>query len=130
MVNNHKNELFITGEFIASRYLENKGYAIRERNYRTPYGEIDIIACYEGTLVFTEVKTRSNKAVINTLSNISRAKKIRLTRSAIHYMIQLPPDVTFCTRFDVILLFHYSKDDTYQLHHFEDAFEPIIEDSV
>ena len=46
------------GENIACRFLENHGYMVISRNYRRPFGEIDIIAkAPSRTLVFTEVKT-------------------------------------------------------------------------
>ena len=48
------------GEDAAAAYLQNKDYRIIERNYRTKYGEIDIIAKdSDGTLVFVEVKALS-----------------------------------------------------------------------
>jgi putative endonuclease len=46
------------GEEIAAKYLENKGYLLVERNFRTRFGEIDIV-CWDGPiLVFVEVKTK------------------------------------------------------------------------
>lgn len=46
------------GEEIACKFLENKGYRIEERNFRTRFGEIDIV-CWDGPfLVFVEVKTK------------------------------------------------------------------------
>lgn len=50
------------GENIACVYLEEKGYAILDRNYRTKFGEIDIVAkSPEGILLFVEVKTITRK---------------------------------------------------------------------
>jgi putative endonuclease len=48
------------GENFAVRLLESLGYKVVGRNFRTKVGEIDIIAFYGQTLVFVEVKTRSN----------------------------------------------------------------------
>lgn len=45
------------GEEIAARYLESKGFKIIDRNYRKPWGEIDIIAVKEGIVRFVEVKS-------------------------------------------------------------------------
>jgi len=46
------------GEELAAEYLRKKGYKIEERNFRTRFGEIDIV-CWDGqTLVFVEVKTK------------------------------------------------------------------------
>jgi putative endonuclease len=46
------------GERLACEHLERRGYRIVERNYRTRWGEIDVIAADRATLVFCEVKTR------------------------------------------------------------------------
>jgi putative endonuclease len=46
------------GERIAERHLERRGYRVIERNYRTRYGEIDLIAVDRRAIVFCEVKTR------------------------------------------------------------------------
>ena len=48
------------GEALAWSYLKKQGYSIREKNYRTRFGEIDVIASRQGTLVFLEIKTRRN----------------------------------------------------------------------
>ncbi|HSX40123.1 MAG TPA: YraN family protein [Candidatus Saccharimonadales bacterium] len=56
------NPTAILGEDIATKYLQKSGYKIIERNFRKGYGEIDIVAVKDNTLVFIEVKTRtSNK---------------------------------------------------------------------
>ncbi len=44
------------GEALALRYLSEKGYALVERNYRTRYGEIDLVVRDGKTLAFTEVE--------------------------------------------------------------------------
>lgn len=49
------------GERLAAEYLEKRGYRIISRNYRKPYGEIDIVAEKEGELRFVEVKTVSRE---------------------------------------------------------------------
>ena len=55
---NSKAELGKSGEDMACRYLVDKGYRIIERNFRKPWGELDIIAkSRDKTLVFVEVKT-------------------------------------------------------------------------
>ena len=48
------------GEKLAARYLRKKGYRILAKNYRTRYGEIDIVARDGGVLCFVEVKTRTS----------------------------------------------------------------------
>ena len=48
------------GEALAWNFLKKQGYTILEKNYRTRFGEIDVIASQQGAIVFLEVKTRRN----------------------------------------------------------------------
>ncbi|MCM8788737.1 MAG: YraN family protein [Candidatus Omnitrophica bacterium] len=54
----NKKEKGLEGEEIAARFLKANGYRILERNYRTKYGEIDIVAQKKKGIIFVEVKTR------------------------------------------------------------------------
>src|SRR3989339_682645 len=57
-MSDQRQKLGDLGEEIASNYLKKKGYKILERQYKSQYGEIDIIAEHKKTLVFVEVKAR------------------------------------------------------------------------
>lgn len=57
---NTKKELGLIAENFASSLLVENGYRIICRNYRNCFGEVDIIALYQDTLVFVEVKFRNN----------------------------------------------------------------------
>ena len=54
---NEHLEIGKIGEDLACRIIAGKKYLVIERNFRTPFGEIDIIAGYRQELVFFEVKT-------------------------------------------------------------------------
>ena len=56
------------GEMQAESVLVKAGYRILERNYHTPFGELDIVALDKGTIVFTEVKTRSFPTLWNCVT--------------------------------------------------------------
>ena len=45
------------GEDIGCSYLKNKGFHVKDRNFRKPFGEIDIVAEREGEPYFIEIKT-------------------------------------------------------------------------
>ena len=81
-----RSEVGALGESIAAAHLEGLGYAIRERNFRTREGEIDIIADKDGTLVFVEVKARRSRACGTPEESITRRKKERLIALADAYM--------------------------------------------
>ncbi len=77
------------GEAAARSYLVNKlAYEIGQNNYRTPEGEIDIVAKSGDVLVFVEVKTRTNRNFGLASEQISSRKAMRLQNTALRYMGQ------------------------------------------
>lgn len=74
------------GEDLAERYLKRQGYAIVERNYRCPLGEIDLIALNKRVVVFVEVKTRRVDTSGAPLESVNAVKQRRLKRTALHYL--------------------------------------------
>ncbi|MEK7107399.1 MAG: YraN family protein [Patescibacteria group bacterium] len=63
MEENARKQVGQTGEDIACQFLERKGFRIVDRNYRKPWGEIDIIAEKDGTVRFVEVKAVSRESL-------------------------------------------------------------------
>lgn len=72
------------GEDLACRYLQEKGYKIVERNYRQPWGELDIVAVSpERILVLVEVKTvKGNPPFIAGEDQFTKAKSKKFKRTA------------------------------------------------
>jgi putative endonuclease len=89
-------------EFIAALFLLLKGYRIVERRYKTPVGEIDLIAKQKGVLVFVEVKAR--KDMCDALGAITPGMKKRITRAAESYISHNPQISDMPMRFDLIAL--------------------------
>ncbi|HBG74334.1 MAG: hypothetical protein A2X25_13525 [Chloroflexi bacterium GWB2_49_20] len=81
-----KQELGRWGEQVASDYLSQKGYEIIGRNIQTPHGEIDILASLEQTLIFIEVKTRTNTLYGDPENSITSRKLIHMEESAGYYI--------------------------------------------
>ena len=78
------------GERIAERYLKEHGYEIVDRNYRKPYGEIDLIVKKNGLLVFVEVKTRDMKHAHNFLpeQSVNRLKIQKIQKMCQTYLFE------------------------------------------
>ncbi len=93
-----------SGEDLAARYLAAHGYRLRERNYRCPAGEIDIIAESGGVLCFIEVKQRSGLSYGFPAEAVTRAKQRHIVRTAQHYLQSHPGLAKRPCRFDVIAL--------------------------
>lgn len=77
------------GEKLSSLYLIAKGYKIRERNYWTNTGEIDIICQKRKMIVFVEVKTRKNTKYISPKENIDFRKLGKIRKTAQTYIDRL-----------------------------------------
>lgn len=75
------------GEDIAARYLQQHGFSLIQRNYRTKVGEIDIIAQKQGVVYFFEVKVRGPGKLIDPLEAITPAKIRRIRRTAEYYLM-------------------------------------------
>ena len=80
-----RRDVGILGEKLARDFLEERGYRIRETNYRCPEGEIDIIARHEDFLVFIEVRTRKSLEFGSPEESITPAKMGRLRTVAARY---------------------------------------------
>ncbi len=112
-----KSETGKLGEDLATQYLKGKGYRVIERNYRKPWGELDIIAYAEdGTLVFVEVKTVTShnvdKMLITAEDQMTLQKIEKLKRVSAMYAQSFPEkiDENLGWRIDVLALTIKGKD--------------------
>ena len=119
------------GETLAAEFLAGKGYKILERNARTPFGEIDIIACQEGNwpydqgrpaavTVFVEVKTRATRTFGFPEESITARKRQHMLSAAQSYM-QAHPDLGEDWRIDVIAIEVRPSRSSPTIVHFENA---------
>ncbi len=97
-----RKELGDRGEAEAERALKKDGYKIVERNYRSRFGEIDIIAIHKDTLVFVEVKTRSNKAYGTPGEAVDKRKQGKIIKSSMEYLTQVWKGEEPHSRYDVV----------------------------
>lgn len=108
------------GEEVAALYLVRHGYAILERNFRVPAGEIDIVAGQGDTVVFAEVKTRRSAACGYPAQAVDYHKQQKIILTAKWFLRQRHLEECPC-RFDVLEV--YVRGDTCRIRHIEGAFE-------
>ncbi len=128
------NETGKIGEDIAAEYLTGKGWIIVERNFRRPYGEIDIVARLPGSnpfgrgetrglLVFVEVKTVSHGTVPHETyrpeENIHPQKLRRLGNTIQAYLAYKRHEGDW--RFDVLAVFLNPATKEAKIRHIEDV---------
>lgn len=86
----------------AAAFLKRLGYRLIATNFRTRWGEIDLIACENACLVFVEVKGRNTLRFGSPEEAITPKKRRRLMKTANGYLQQHPwPGAV---RFDVVVL--------------------------
>lgn len=108
------------GEDRACRYLKRQGYSVLERNYRSGKHEIDIVlrAPDKQTVVFAEVKTRSNTETMLPREAVGKSKQRYLISAAQWYLRQAHISGV-PVRFDVVEV--YAEED-FRIVHLENAF--------
>jgi putative endonuclease len=120
--NFHRHTLGKKGEDYCVQLLEKDGYEIVARNFRSLYGEIDIIARHAHHLVFIEVKTRATDTFERTMSSVTRSKQKKLTRTAMFFLAGYQNPEIQEYRFDVIIL--KKINGSYETKHLKNAFPP------
>jgi putative endonuclease len=116
------------GERIASQHLERAGYTILATNFRTRFGELDLVAADARCLVFCEVKTRiagTRRGPAGPLDAIGPRKRAQVRAMAREWLASgaatdrpRRPDL----RFDAIGILMSRNGRLVSLHHLEDAF--------
>ncbi len=89
-------------EEAAARFLAHRGLEIVARNYRTRFGEIDLVARDGATLVFVEVRMRSSARYGGAAASIGLRKRARIEAAARQYLARLGREPA--CRFDVVTL--------------------------
>ncbi len=114
------------GEKLAQDFLIKRGYRILETNYRSPEGEIDIIARHGEYLVFIEVRTKTSLSFGGPEESITLTKKARLIASAQHYQ-QSHDNLPLLWHIDVVAVRLNQKGELSQIDLIENAVNEIPE---
>ena len=121
------------GEALARRYLEYHGYTIIQTNFRSRYGEIDIIAGRGQVIAFIEVKTRLSRRCGDPFEAVGLRKQNQIRRLAQMWLAAHQGDRRLSARefrFDVISVMMSEREDGAGasdqsfggIEHMEDAF--------
>ena len=89
------------GEIRAVEFLKGKGYRILQTNFKTKFGEIDIVAFKDKVIVFVEVKTRSTLVYGRPIEAVGYRKQQTIRKVAEVYLMIKNKPYADC-RFDVI----------------------------
>lgn len=121
------------GETLAKEFLRKKNHKIIRKNYKTQFGEIDIISEIENYLIFTEVKTRTNLKYGFASEAVNTSKQIKIVKSSLIFMSDANyHQINRSLRFDVIEVYVNLKNSKFvfeKIHHIENAInvEKIID---
>lgn len=114
------------GEQMAAEHLLRRGFDIVERNYRTRWGELDIIGFDGRTLVFCEVKCRravAGSVPVDPLEGVRAPKRTQVRRMAARWLVERQDHPRAQElRFDVIGVTLDPRDSLIRLEHLEGAF--------
>jgi putative endonuclease len=111
------------GEEYATRALKKSRYKIIERNYRTPAGEIDIVARDKKCLVFVEVRTRSSTEFGLPQETVVARKRKKICNAARWYLQNRRIEDIEC-RFDVVAVLVKDEGNYPEVEIIKDAFRP------
>lgn len=120
-----RKELGFLAENIAARYLQERGYQIISRNYRRPWGEIDLIARRDGAIFFVEVKANQQQFTAADFAPEARADAVKMNkvrRTAALYMGQTE-DPQLAWQIDVIAVTFDRANKKAKIKHFPNVTE-------
>lgn len=107
------------GEEKAVKFLTDNGYEIIKRNYRTKFGEIDIVAKEKEEIVFVEVKTRSSKKYGIPREAVDKNKINHIINVSKYFILKNNLENYFL-RFDIIEI--YVLKNNYIINHIKNVF--------
>lgn len=120
-----RKEFGFMAENIAARYLLEKGYAILGRNYRKPWGEIDIIAEDSRGMVFVEVKAniRDFGSSFAPEVRVNPAKVSKIVKTAMLYLEYEHHDTSVPWRVDIVSVTLHEREKKAKIVQFKNIAE-------
>ena len=112
----------VYGENIAGKYLRKNGYKILQKNFRTKFGEIDIIAKENDVIAFVEVKTRESGEFASPFLSIDKNKQKHIIKASLVYLKSKKILEKHACRFDVISVISNDTGSSNKVELIKDAF--------
>ena len=114
------NKQGVWGETYAARYMRDNGYMLLAGNFRSRFGELDIVGRKDGYLCFVEVKTRSENAISQPKEAVDYEKQQNIIATSKLYIQRY--GYTEQPRFDVCEVLIDSENRLLSLNYIENAF--------
>lgn len=108
----------LRAELLAAWYLRLRGYRILSMRYKTPVGEVDIIAARKNLLVFAEVKARRSQC--EGLEAVTPRARQRISRAASFYLARDCRMADPQVRFDVLVF-----SPPFFIRHLDNAWQSV-----
>ncbi len=113
-----RHALGLEGERLAEAFLRRRGLRTVARRYNTPLGELDLVMQHGDTVVFVEVKTRSDRVHADPEDAVTRRKRGRVRRAAKSFLKEKRWEERAC-RFDVVTVI-YAEGREPEIDYIED----------
>ncbi len=111
------------GENMVARFLQKQGCTLLKRNHSCRFGEVDIIAQKDSLLLFIEVKTRKENALVTGAQSVDSRKQERIRLTAEDYIQKTEAVQSLQPRFDVAeVTVSDSLPAEYKLNYIKNAF--------
>lgn len=119
------------GEQMVADFLKSQGYFIARMNFRSNYGEIDVIAEKADLIVFVEVKTRAENALLAPADAVDKIKEKRIAKTAESFLRRAHLNLPY--RFDIAEVTYKKKADgtfSFSLNYIKNAFYIALQNSL
>ena len=102
--NNSRTKTGRAGEDLALQYLKKQSLTLVRRNFRSRFGEIDLIMRDKNTIIFIEVRSRKNNFFLDPIETIDYSKRNKIIKTSQIFMQNTSSSNQFDWRFDVVTL--------------------------
>ncbi|MCX7845697.1 MAG: YraN family protein [Dictyoglomaceae bacterium] len=117
----NKKKIGKIGEDFALEYFKNNGFEIREKNYKTKFGEVDLIVRKENLLIFVEVKARKSLEFGEPVEAVDKRKQEKI-RFIANYYLSKKKIKSYEVRFDIFSILLDKDNKIKFFEHISNAF--------